>query len=54
MILFEVNPASIAVLEFKRDAPRPIRMDRIARGVEASQGMKIKAGELAMCVALQA
>jgi hypothetical protein len=26
VILFEVNPAGIAILEFKRDAPRPIHM----------------------------
>jgi hypothetical protein len=42
MILLEVNAAGITVLEFKRDAPRPIHMDRIARGFEASQSMKIK------------
>jgi hypothetical protein len=44
--LFEVNAAGIAVLEFKRDAPRPIHMDRIARGFEASQSMKIKPGDV--------
>ena len=46
VILFEVNPAGIAVLEFKRDPPRPIHMDRIARGLKASQGMEIKAGDI--------
>src|SRR5262244_3242706 len=46
VILFELNPTGIAVLEFKRDAPRPIHMDRIARGFEASQRMKIKAGDV--------
>src|SRR5262249_5797785 len=49
VVLFEVNPAGIAVLEFKRDAPRPIHMDRIARGFEASQSMKIKAGMFISC-----
>jgi hypothetical protein len=35
VMLLEVDPAGIAVLEFERDAPRPIYMDRIARGPEA-------------------
>src|SRR4029079_15080009 len=46
VILFEVNPAGVAVLEFKRDAPRPIHMDRIAHGFESPQGMKIKAWDV--------
>src|SRR5581483_4723817 len=46
VILFEVYSAGVAVLELKRDAPRPIHMDRIARGFEASQSMKIKAGDV--------
>src|SRR5712691_5880223 len=46
VILFEVDPAGVAVLEFKRDAPRPIHVDRIARRPEASQRMKIKTGDV--------
>src|SRR5215470_12409518 len=46
VILFEIDPAGVAVLEFKGDAPRPIHMDRIAHGFEASQSMKIQAGDV--------
>jgi hypothetical protein len=46
VISLEVNAAGIATLEFKRDAPRPIHMDRIERGFEASQSMKIKPGDV--------
>ena len=33
-------------LEFKRNAPRSIHVDRIARRLEASQGMEIKPGDV--------
>jgi hypothetical protein len=46
VILFEVDSANIAVLEFEGDAPWSIHMDRIARWLEASQGMEIKAGDV--------
>ena len=46
VILFEIDPAGVTVLELKPDAPRPIHMDRIARWFEASQSMKIKAGDV--------
>jgi hypothetical protein len=53
------DPANIlfAVLEFERDAPRPIHVDRVARGLKASQGMEIKAGDvhfLGHCSSIQA
>jgi hypothetical protein len=43
MVLFEVDTAGITFLEFERDAPLSIHMDRIAHRFEASQGMEIKA-----------
>src|SRR3974390_2975319 len=46
VILLEVNSAGFAVHELKRNAPRPIHMDRIACGFEASQSMKVKAGDV--------
>src|SRR3954463_13658671 len=46
VILFEVDPAGVAVLEFKRDAPWSVDVDRIARGPEAFQRMVIKAGDV--------
>ncbi len=46
MILFEIDPTSIAFFEFKRDAPWSIHMDRVARRFKAAQGMKIKAGDI--------
>jgi hypothetical protein len=46
VILLEVDAASVAVLKFERDAPRSIHMDRIARWVEASQGMEIETGDV--------
>ena len=46
MILFEIDPTSIAFFEFERDAPWSIHMDRVARRFKAAQGMKIKAGDI--------
>ena len=46
MILLEIDAESVAVLEFESDAPRPIHMDREARRLEASQGMKIETSEI--------
>jgi hypothetical protein len=43
MILFEIDMVGFAIVEFERDAPRPIDMDRIALLAEAVQGMKVKA-----------
>lgn len=42
MILFKVNAKRIALKKFKRDAPWSIHMNRVAHGVKATQGMKIK------------
>src|SRR3954466_1076623 len=44
VILFEIDAASIAVLEFEGDAPRSVHMDRIPRRFKASQGMEIEPG----------
>jgi hypothetical protein len=46
MVLFEIDAAGVAILEFESDAPRPIDMDRIARRIESLQRMKIKAWEV--------
>jgi hypothetical protein len=46
VILFEVDPASVAVHEFEGNAPWSVHMDRIARRFEASQGMEIEAGKV--------
>jgi hypothetical protein len=46
MILLEIDAAGIAVLEFECDAPGPIDVDRIARRIETSQGMKIETGKV--------
>src|SRR6476646_7133156 len=46
VVLLEIDAASITVLEFKRDAPRSIHVDRVARGFEASQSMKIEARDV--------
>ena len=46
VILLEVDAAGVAILEFERDAPWPIHMDRVTRRFEASQRMEIKAGHV--------
>jgi hypothetical protein len=46
VILLEINAPGVAVSKLECDAPRPIDVDRIARRLEASQGMKIKAGNV--------
>jgi hypothetical protein len=46
VVLLEVDPAGVAVLEFEREAPRPIHVNRIARGLKASQSMEIKARDV--------
>jgi hypothetical protein len=40
--LFKIRAASIAVLEFKRDAPRAVNVDRVASRPKPSQRMKIE------------
>jgi hypothetical protein len=42
MVLFEVDAARFAIVEFERYAPWSIDMDRIALGVESLQGVKVK------------
>jgi hypothetical protein len=42
MVLFEIDPEGVTRLEFKRDAPRAIDVNRVAGGVEPSRRMKVK------------
>jgi hypothetical protein len=42
MILFKINAKRIALKKFKREAPWPIHMNRIAGRIKAAQGMEIK------------
>ena len=46
MILLEINADRVAGFELESDAPRTVDVNRIARGDEASQGMKIEPGEV--------
>jgi len=46
VILLKVYPARIAIFEFEGNASWSTHMDRITRRFEASQGMKIKAGDV--------
>jgi hypothetical protein len=43
MVLLEIDPASVAVFEFERDAPRSVDVNRIALWIEAMQRMKVEA-----------
>jgi hypothetical protein len=43
MILLEINTADVAVVEFERDAPRSVYVNRIPNWLKASQRMEIKA-----------
>jgi hypothetical protein len=43
MVLFEINAAGFAVLEFEGDTPWSIDVDRIASWIEPLQGMKVEA-----------
>jgi hypothetical protein len=42
MVLFEINPESIARVEFESNAPRTIDMNRVAGWNESFQRMKVK------------
>src|SRR6266849_8168880 len=42
MVLFKINPESVARVEFESDAPRAIDMNRVAGWDESFQRMKIK------------
>jgi hypothetical protein len=46
MILFEIDTAGFAVLEFESDAPRSVDVDRIAFRIESLQGMKVEAWDV--------
>ena len=43
MVLLEIDPTGVAILEFERDAPRSIDVDRIALRIKSLQRMKIEA-----------
>jgi hypothetical protein len=42
MVLFKINPESVARVEFEGNAPRTIDMDRVAGWNESFEGMKVK------------
>jgi hypothetical protein len=46
MILFEIDAAGFAILEFESDAPGSVDVNRIPRGIEPVQGMKVEAGNV--------
>ena len=46
MILFKVNAKCIALAEFKRQAPWPIHMNRVADRIKTAQGMEIKSWQI--------
>ena len=46
MILFKVNAQRIALDEFKRKAPWPVHMNRVADRIKTAQGMEIKSRQI--------
>jgi hypothetical protein len=46
VVLFEVDPAGVAIFEFERDAPGSIDVDRIALWIETVQRMKVEARDV--------
>jgi len=46
MILLKVNAKRIALDEFKRKAPWPIHMNRVADRIKTAQGMEIKSRQI--------
>ena len=46
MILFKINAIGVPRFKLKRDAPRPVYMNREASGVEACQRMEIPPGNI--------
>ena len=46
MILFKVNAKCIALAEFKRQAPWPVHMNRVADRIKPAQGMEIKSRQI--------
>lgn len=46
MILLQIDSESVAVAEFKCDAPWPVHMQGVARRLEALQGVEIKTGDV--------
>jgi hypothetical protein len=46
VILFEIDPEGVAILELECDAPRPVHVDRVAGGIVPSQRMEIEPGQV--------
>jgi hypothetical protein len=46
MVLFKIDPESVARVEFKSDAPRAVDVNRIAGGNESFQRVKVKPGKI--------
>jgi hypothetical protein len=46
MILFEIDTASVARVEFKGNAPRAIDVNRVTGGDKSLQRMKIESGKV--------
>ena len=46
MVLLEVDAIRVSSLELERDAPRPVRMDRVAPRIEAFERMEVPAGNI--------
>ena len=46
VVLFKIGPQRMAPLEFERDAPRPVDVNRIAPGIEAVQRVEIETGQV--------
>jgi len=46
VVLLEIQHIGVAISELERDAPWPVHMDRIARGVVTSQRVKVETGKV--------
>jgi hypothetical protein len=46
VVLFEIDTARFIVLEFERDAPWSVDVDRIAFWIEPLQGVKVEAWDV--------
>jgi len=44
--LFKVNAKRIALKKFKRDAPWPVYVNRVADRIKTAQGMEIKSRQI--------
>jgi hypothetical protein len=46
MVLLEIDPTSVAVLKFERDAPGSVDVNRIALRIKAMQRVKVEAWDV--------